>query len=72
MFSGVFPGLYIAAQAIVEYIPVLLSVSLGTEFLCLLSTDSREQFSSAASYHHPSSPIHPPSSRLPRGLSCSR
>jgi hypothetical protein len=31
MFSGVSPGLYIAAQAIVEYIPVLLSVLLGTE-----------------------------------------
>lgn len=31
MFSGVSPGLYIAAQAIVEYIPVLPSVSLSTE-----------------------------------------
>lgn len=31
MFSGVSPGLYIAAQAIVEYIPVLPSMSLGTE-----------------------------------------
>lgn len=31
MFSGVSPGLYIAAQAIVEYIPVLPSMSLSTE-----------------------------------------
>jgi hypothetical protein len=31
MFSGVSPGLYIAAQAIVEYIPVLPPMSLGTE-----------------------------------------
>ncbi|KAG1729780.1 hypothetical protein EDB19DRAFT_1742388 [Suillus lakei] len=31
MFSSVFPGLYIAAHAIVEYIPVLPSMSLNTE-----------------------------------------
>ncbi|KAG2040224.1 hypothetical protein BDR03DRAFT_915831 [Suillus americanus] len=31
MFSSVSPGLYIAAQAIVEYIPVLPSMSLSTE-----------------------------------------
>jgi hypothetical protein len=31
MFSGVSPGLYIAAQAMVEYIPVLPSMSLSTE-----------------------------------------
>ncbi|KAG1865288.1 hypothetical protein F4604DRAFT_2026214 [Suillus subluteus] len=31
MLSGVSPGVYIAAQAIVEYIPVIPSMSLGTE-----------------------------------------
>ncbi|OJA17507.1 hypothetical protein AZE42_11981 [Rhizopogon vesiculosus] len=31
MISGVSPGVYIAAQAIVEYIPVLPSMSLVTE-----------------------------------------
>src|SRR6267154_2041653 len=31
MLSGVSPGVYIAAQAIVEYIPVLPSMSLNTE-----------------------------------------
>ena len=31
MISGVSPGVYVAAQAIVEYIPVLPSISLSTE-----------------------------------------
>jgi hypothetical protein len=31
MLSAISPGLYIAAQAVVEYIPVLPSMSLNTE-----------------------------------------